>query len=67
MHNGCHSTRSLRIHGLAYSASRRADWLCKLTRRAPIHASSQSRAVAGAHEQNRGAVAVAAMIYLTVM
>jgi hypothetical protein len=25
------------------------------------------RAVAGAHEQNRGAVAVAAMIYLAVM
>ena len=79
MHNGCHSTRSLRIHGLAHSASRiRTGYVNK-----PDAASSQCvvpdgyrsgseqqerrRAVVGGHEQDRGAVAVAAMIYLAIM
>ena len=34
MHNGCQSPEALRIHDLAFSASRPADGLCKQTRRA---------------------------------
>ena len=78
MHNGCHSTRGLRKHGLAYSASRKADGLCKQTRRAPIHASSQCVVPAaycpGAQSSEKGVVPsvgvmsrIAAMVYFVVM